>query len=160
MAKPVRNTLSSNTFSPGNLYNDAKERSITSEESGQTTAQPQTHLWQLALAKLRTEDNSLVDDFAELLQLELDVSDGSNWISQISSTVSTRVERLKTRQWHYKWRGKPKKIRDQFQRVLQILTAVNGLMSTAANVDPLHIGLPLAGISVILNVSENDPSMC
>jgi hypothetical protein len=127
---------------------------------GQTVAPRQKHLWHLALAKLRTEDNSLVNDYAELLQVNLDVSGGTNWILQVSSIVSTRMERLKARQWHYKWRGKPKKFRDQFQRILQIVTAINSVSAAAGNIDPLHIGLPLAGISVILNVSEKEIFLC
>lgn len=111
-------------------------------------------LWKAAFESLKSEDPLLMDDLEAMIQADTDISAGTTLAQQVDSVLSARLQKMKSRQWSYKWRGRPKKFRDQFRRVLETLIALTELPAAATSVDPVHLGLPVAGISIILNVSQ------
>jgi hypothetical protein len=46
-------------------------------------------------------------------------------------------------------------VRTQFERILGLLGTVRDIASQAASLDPVHAGLPVAGLYLILSVSTN-----
>jgi hypothetical protein len=71
---------------------------------------------------------------------------------QLSALVKTQVERMESREWKIKLGRKTIKIRKQVEGIIKILSAVKDFGTQAAVLDPVHAGLPVAGLYLILSV--------
>lgn len=60
--------------------------------------------------------------------------------------------------WYY--RGRQTYLVDQVDKVMQLLDRFKSVGDVVANVDPVHIGLPWAGIRVILEVRIRSRRVC
>lgn len=47
------------------------------------------------------------------------------------------------------------KVRDQVQRIVRVAETVKGFGTVITQIDPVHAGLPLAGVNVLLTVSHH-----
>lgn len=59
---------------------------------------------------------------------------------------------VKTKRWQFAFRGRNVLLRDVADKVLRWLDRFKPVGDVVANVDPLHAGLPWAGIRMILEV--------
>ncbi|KAL9119276.1 MAG: hypothetical protein Q9187_004168 [Circinaria calcarea] len=75
---------------------------------------------------------------------------------QMVSAVETSKKRCLEKQWTYTWRGKERKVRDQWNVILNGVKAFQSLGDTLAAFDPIHAGLPWAGVKLLLRVALND----
>ncbi len=120
-------------------------------------------LWDLAFSELRKEKPALVDLYEKILALKPEKESaatlsGQNAIStevRMSELVSRKLESMNDRQWRLKLRGKSIKIRSQVERILKIVIVAKDLGSSLASLDPVHAGLPWAGICFLLPVCDN-----
>jgi hypothetical protein len=60
--------------------------------------------------------------------------------------------KLVKKQWKISLSGKEIKIRDQLDKILEVIQACKDIGSTAAGLDPLHACLPWAGICLLMQV--------
>jgi hypothetical protein len=61
-------------------------------------------------------------------------------------------QRCTNKRWSWNYRGYQLYLTDQVDKVVQLLDQFKAVGDVVANVDPLHIGLPWAGIRTILEV--------
>jgi hypothetical protein len=63
---------------------------------------------------------------------------------------------MKTRQWKLRipWRHDPVLVRDLVDKLVRVAHKLEVAGSVVANVDPIHVGLPFAGICVLVQVRQ------
>jgi hypothetical protein len=61
-------------------------------------------------------------------------------------------KRCAIKRWSWNYKGRRVYLFDQVDKVVQLLDKFKATGDVAANVDPVHIGLPWAGIRIILEV--------
>lgn len=70
--------------------------------------------------------------------------------------VHTRARELqrrcKIKKWSWNYKGRPVYLFEQVDKVLLLLNKFKAVGDIVANVDPIHVGLPWAGVRTILEV--------
>lgn len=75
-------------------------------------------------------------------------------------SCATELERRSTmKRWGWTYKGRQVYLCDQMDKTLQFLDKFKSLGDAIANVDPVHVGLPWAGIRTILEVSIRPQSV-
>ena len=112
-------------------------------------------LWGLAYKQLLAENEPLVRDYEEVFKTAGHVSDDSaaDIQEQIQAVLVLKRKQVLQKQWRLQWCNKPIKVRTQIDRIVKVIGAFKEAGSVASNVDPLHAGLPWAGICFLLAVS-------
>jgi hypothetical protein len=114
-------------------------------------------LWRDAYTKLREEKPSLVKDYEDILFKNMGKAKPSAFGAEksMSRIVTQKLEEMKSKEWELRWRGKSVKVREQVDRIVKVVKVFKDLGSTAAPLDPIHAGLPWAGVCVLLSVSKD-----
>lgn len=112
-------------------------------------------LWGLAYRQLVEEHESLVKGYEEVLRLTPSLYDNSpaDIQERIQSVLALKRKQILQKQWRLKWGNKSIKVRAQIDSIVKIISAFKDVGNVVANVDPLHAGLPWAGICFLLAVS-------
>ena len=112
-------------------------------------------LWGLAYKQLLAENEPLVRRYEEVLKTAGIVPDDSaaDIQEQIQAVLVLKRKQILQKQWTLQWGNKPIKVRTQIDRIVKIIGAFKEAGSVVANVDPLHAGLPWAGVCFLLSVS-------
>ncbi len=78
--------------------------------------------------------------------------------SEISQIIEQHRNTMENKQWSlpFKVRGREVKIRAQLDIVWKVLQTFNAVGSTLASLDPVHAGIPWAGVSFIVQGALND----
>lgn len=78
--------------------------------------------------------------------------------SEMVDIIQNQKRTMNQRQWAlpFRVRGREVIIRDQLDTVLKVLQMFKDFGSVLSNVDPVHIGIPWAGVNVILQGALND----
>jgi N-terminal domain of NWD NACHT-NTPase len=116
-------------------------------------------LWDRAYETFAQKNPDLDRAFREILSTESASPPGvlisKNYADkekQLSALVKAQVERMESREWKIKLGRKTIKIRKQVEGIIKILSAVKDFGTQAATLDPVHAGLPVAGLYLILSV--------
>lgn len=72
---------------------------------------------------------------------------------QMSGLVAKKLETMTKEQWRFPLLGRSVNVREQFDRIVKILLVSRNFASAAASIDPVHAGLPWAGVCLLLPVS-------
>jgi hypothetical protein len=139
--------------------------SATSASQGlpqcQQPAPPAKSLWDRAYESFAQKNPDLGRAFREILSTESDSPSGvltfKNYAdkeNQLSAPVKAQVDRMESREWKIRLGRKTIKIRKQVERIIKILSAVKDFGTQAATLDPIHAGLPVAGLYLILSVGS------
>ena len=118
----------------------------------------QDDIWGLAYNQLLAENEPLVRHYEEVLKTAGSVPDDSvaDIQEQIQAVLVLKRKQVLQKQWRLQWRNKSIKVRVQIDRIVRIIGAFKEAGSVAVNVDPLHAGLPWAGICFLLAVSTSE----
>lgn len=74
---------------------------------------------------------------------------------QMSALVGKKLAIMEQKQWRMKTlSGKPVVIREQIDRIVKIVLVAKDFGSSLASMDPIHAGLPWAGVCMLLPVSQ------
>jgi hypothetical protein len=68
-------------------------------------------------------------------------------------------QRCRNKRWSWNYKGRQVYIFDQVDKVVQLLNKFKAVGDVVANVDPVHVGLPWAGIRAILEVCIHERDM-
>ena len=109
-------------------------------------------LWQLAYMKLSEKDPNLVQKYERMLLKDPESSGKEDLQTRVSSILSRNLTKMISRQWSIQWRGQPRQVRDQVDRIVKVVQIAKDLGSAAAGLDPIHAGLPWAGVCILLQV--------
>lgn len=72
----------------------------------------------------------------------------------MSALVDKKLEMMNDRQWRVKVCGRSVEVREQVDRIVKVVLVAKDFISSAASLDPIHAGLPWAGICMLLPVSD------
>ncbi len=144
---------------------DSNGSSHASDEPGLQTQETTTittvdatlrpDLWQLAYTKFLERDPKLVHKYERMLLKDTENLDNVDLQTRMSSILSRNLNEMASRQWAIKWRGKSIMVRDQVDRIFKVVQIAKDFGSAAAGLDPIHAGLPWAGVCVLLQVRSS-----
>ena len=112
--------------------------------------------WERAAQQLNDKEPSV---FAALQELRKESSCTSkDMASDVSRIIEQHRNTMENKQWSlpFKVRGREVKIRAQLENVWKLLQTFNAVGSTLASLDPVHAGIPWAGVSFIVQGALND----
>ena len=84
----------------------------------------------------------------------LDDGDTSKREKQMSALVDKKLEAMNKKQWRVRMCSRSVQIREQVDRIVKVVLVAKDFISSAASMDPLHAGLPWAGVCMLLPVSD------
>jgi hypothetical protein len=125
--------------------------SASSDLTTQEVDEQHTDLWAAAYTKLREEKCSLVADYEDIMAQAMGRSPSG--LELMSDVVAKKLEEFKSAQWMLRWRGKPVNVRKKVEQVVKVVSVFRDLGTSIAALDPIHAGLPWAGICALLTVS-------
>lgn len=73
----------------------------------------------------------------------------------MSKLIESKLAAMQDRQWKVSLGKKSVEIRAQVDRILKIIIVAKDLGSSLASMDPIHAGIPWAGVCVILPVGSS-----
>lgn len=74
---------------------------------------------------------------------------------KFSQLVLNKINDMHSKEWNIHIGNLSINVRTQFARILGLLDTVRDTASQAASLDPVHAGLPVAALYLILSVSKN-----
>lgn len=80
--------------------------------------------------------------------------DTSKREKQMSALVDKKLEVMNNKQWRVKVCGRSVEVREQVDRIVKVVLVAKDFISSAASIDPLHAGLPWAGVCLLLPVGN------
>ena len=134
---------------------DHDERGLQAQETTPITtiaATPHSDLWQLAYIKFSEDNPDLKQKYQRMLLKDLESPGEEDLQTKMSSILSRNLNKMTSRQWSIKWKGKPRQVRDQVDRIVKVVQIAKDFGSAAAGLDPIHAGLPWAGVCILLQV--------
>ena len=113
-------------------------------------------LWDKAYARLREENMELVEAYESLLTNTASIQEGLPVRKTMKALVDNRVEVMTKREWKIRipWRQEPMVIRDLVDKIVNVVLKFKDFANVATSIDPIHVGIPVAGICVLLPVSN------
>ena len=135
----------------------ASDRPTTTIRMIDATLRPD--LWQLAYNKFSVEEPNLVQKYERMLLKDPASPGNEDLQTKMSSILSRKLNEMASRQWSIKWKGKPRQVRDQVDRIVKVVQIGKDFGSAAALLDPIHAGLPWAGVCILLQVCSC-PILC
>ena len=110
--------------------------------------------WALAAEELVKDDDSTVDCL-ENVRAAAKLNDSSLAEKLIEETERSKSQ-LCNKQWKLQIAGKEFMIRDQLDKIIKFAKAFKDVATPAAGLDPIHAGLPLAGLFLIMQFVSTD----
>lgn len=71
---------------------------------------------------------------------------------EVHTRARVLQQRCKSKRWSWNYKGRQVYLADQVDKVVRLLDKFKAVGDAIANVDPVHVGLPWAGIRAILEV--------
>ena len=109
-------------------------------------------LWRLAYSKFTEKNPKLLQKYERMLLKDSEFPGREDPQTRMSSILSRNLDKMASRQWSIKWKGQPRQIREQVDRIVQVVQVAKDFGSVAAGLDPIHAGLPWAGVCMLLQV--------
>ncbi len=113
---------------------------------------PINDLWGLAYQQLSKEKESLVTAYSHILS-DATISDTNDVQEQVQAILALKREQILEKQWKLQWGNKPIHVRTQIDRIFKLIGVFKDLGTSIAGLDPVHAGLPWAGICFLISVS-------
>lgn len=131
----------------------------------QNNCQSRGSLWDKAYEDLQNDEKNLVDVFEKLLLSEPEIQTTSTLANgdpsirekQMSALVAKKLETMKEAQWKLQMGEKSIEVRQQVDRIVKVVEVAKVFITSAANMDPIHAGLPWAGVCMLLPVRDEIP---
>ena len=110
--------------------------------------------WHLAAQGLGKDDVELTAAIDALC--EGAAQSGGNIADEAIAATNRNRNKLVAKQWKISLTGRQITIRDQLGKILNILQVAKDIGSTAASLDPVHAGLPWAGVCLLMQLVLQD----
>ena len=111
-------------------------------------------LWNEAYTNLRQSDNVLVTRCEKILLSESQDRQGAiSKAEQLSRVVEAKLAQMERDKWVVKYAGKSIEVRNQIERLVKFVRKVTESLSVIANIDPIHLGIPVAAMCLLTSVS-------
>lgn len=110
-------------------------------------------LWRDAYEKLKQRRPLLIDSFEVIMRTESGTDDFRRSIHE--TIISQKAASFNNDRWKFRLQNKPIYVRESFNKIVKTISSFKLLMGPISNMDPLHAGLPLAAVYLLLSVSVN-----
>jgi hypothetical protein len=124
--------------------------------SSNTKSLPQVDLWENAYDKLSAKKGDLVDSWKLVLAKNAGIKEDLPLREKISAVIDRELLKINNRQW--KIRIFPMQnavaVRKLVNKIVHVFEKLKDLGSAAASIDPVHAGIPFAGICVLVPVGD------
>ncbi|KAF7941076.1 hypothetical protein EAE99_000713 [Botrytis elliptica] len=139
---------------PQPLYRFSPQSTTPTPISQTPTSKSGETLWSRAYTSLLKNSPDLMETYEALL---LDTNPTTlDKQEQMKTMVHKKQEILESKQWTVKISGKSLKVKDQVKRIMEAFKKVKEFGAALASIDPIHAGLPWAGVSFLLSLVSND----
>ncbi|TVY34358.1 Vegetative incompatibility protein HET-E-1 [Lachnellula subtilissima] len=81
---------------------------------------------------------------------------GDSFPKKMQAAVQRQVDVMKRKQWTIQWDQKSIVVREQTERIVKFIQTFSKLGTAIAQIDPVHAGIPWAGVCAILTLILND----
>lgn len=113
--------------------------------------------WQLAIDSLQAEDlKHRIKQRITAIQQEAASSGNSDFVTLLLQKTQQSQQDVEAKRWTITTGRWKINVRQQFDRTIQFLQIFKELSQPAYNADPIHVGLPLAGLCVLMQVRTHD----
>ncbi|KAE8444754.1 hypothetical protein EG329_014314 [Mollisiaceae sp. DMI_Dod_QoI] len=147
---PSSSTNNSNIPSPITLPSIASATAVTPCAN---TVVPR-ELWSEALAKLSAEEQKAIQGLQSASGTRLSLSENrTNELLDLAKSVQKKCEENSSK---FEFRGKELIVRDIAGKIIFWLSKFKEVGDIAVNVDPVHAGLPWAGVRFLLQVAISE----
>ncbi|EPE33667.1 Ankyrin repeat-containing protein [Glarea lozoyensis ATCC 20868] len=75
---------------------------------------------------------------------------------RMAESVQSRLEVMKSKQWTFQWDRRSVAVWDQAERIVKFVQTFQTLGTGIAQLDPIHAGIPWAGVCALLNLIMGD----
>ena len=111
-------------------------------------------LWDEAYIDLRNADGPLMARFEKVLFRE----EPGNFAAVSKEELLTKIIEkklaiMKQKEWVVEFAGKSLEVREQVQRLVKVVIVAKESLNAVANVDPVHLGVPVAALCLLTPVS-------
>jgi hypothetical protein len=106
-----------------------------------------------AYDRLREGHAELVESYDAIINRTSGLATNLTVGEKMFEVVSKKLEIMTQKQWKLRWRNKSKPVRVLVDRVVRVIRMIKDLAISAASLDPIHAGIPLAGLCILLTVS-------
>jgi len=134
-------------------------------------------LWAEAYRDLARDNMKLVTALDQLLSVQqtqptvdhshapprqLPTLDDLSWTAssskevEISKFIEARLTAMNDRKWRVRLGEHSIEVREQIDRIIKIILVAQDFVSSVASMDPVHAGLPWAGVCLLLPILTND----
>lgn len=113
-------------------------------------------LWEKAYTQLSQDPNSqdLIEKYEVILNENVPRElSKTSFPKQMEAAVQQQVSAMKQKQWVLQWDQKSIVVRDQAERIVKFIQTFSNLGTAIAQIDPIHVGIPWAGVCAVLTVS-------
>lgn len=111
--------------------------------------------WQLAIDSLEKVDPSIADKISGIRDAAAENGE-TDFAEQLLHATRNNQRALEAKRWKIIKGNREIVVRDQLNRLLNGVMAFKNVMIPVSNIDPVHVGLPLAGFCVLLQTFVND----
>jgi hypothetical protein len=122
-------------------------------ESGRAPGIPaaKKDYWHLAIDQLQQEDLSVAHQIAAVQHAARENGD-VDFVAQLLSTTKQTQADLEHKKSKISIGSREYLLRDQVDKLVRAVTSLKEIATAAASIDPVHAGLPVAGLCVLMQV--------
>jgi hypothetical protein len=94
--------------------------------------------------------------------LPANITDVDDALDEVCSCAIDLRQRWRNKRWRWSYKGHPVYVYEQVDKVVQLIDKFKSVGDVVGNIDPVHVGLPWAGIRAILEVclSPRQTALC
>jgi hypothetical protein len=119
-------------------------------------------LWDQAYDDLHSEQRELLKRYEEILKAECEIESiclseegATEREKQMLALIDKKLEIMNQKKWRLKVNGRSMEIKDKIDQIIKaVLAGVKEGLTPVAISDPIHLGLPLVGMCLLLSVSS------
>ncbi|KAL1868165.1 hypothetical protein Plec18167_008356 [Paecilomyces lecythidis] len=137
----------------------AHENGIILRPPGPTCVAPERtsgELWNAAYENLKEQQPGLMNDFEVIIRAETGTDDFRR--SVYETIINKKVAAFNSDKWKFRLQNKPVYVRESVNKIVKTISSLKVIMGPITNMDPLHAGLPLAAVCLLLSFAENNES--
>lgn len=107
----------------------------------------------MAVQQLQEKDAHTVEQIKAIQRAAVGVGD-TDLITQLVTATEDRQKTLEAKRWKIVVGSKEVVVWEQFNRIIKYVSLFKDISSAAASLDPLHAGIPLAGLCLLMQASH------
>jgi hypothetical protein len=131
----------------GSRPTSAQRRGSPAQSTHSASSLPSRDLWQEALQRLSEKERALI-----LKHFSPGSTDTTSMVDALLTTAKDKRKVCEDKRWNFQFKGHTVRLQDTADKVIIWLDKFEEVGDIAANVDPMHAGLPWAGIRFLLQV--------